>query len=146
MVGPKELMTRSFTWSWSVPWTGQDKSYVAMRRCLDWPERSDDEVLHVGWSVPWVGQEKSYVAMRKSLGWPKGSDDAILHMHCYESSRRAKMTRLARRNSLGGPRQFVWCLNMDERTSPVLCKFLDSLTEWLNKLFGKNYLFKIMVK
>jgi hypothetical protein len=31
---------------------------------------------------------------------------------------------------------------MDEQTSPVLGKFLDSLTEWLNEFFGKNPWFR----
>jgi uncharacterized protein YihD (DUF1040 family) len=68
----------------------------------------------------------SQLARRNSLGGPKQI------VCCY-----AKMSRLAQRNSLGGPRQFVPCWNMDEWTSHVLGK-LDSLTEWLNKFFGKK--------
>jgi hypothetical protein len=71
-VGPKEVTTRSFTWDWSVPWAGQDKSYVAMRRCLGWPKGSDDEVLHL--------------ILISSLGGPRQA------LCCH-----AKMSRLAQR-------------------------------------------------
>jgi hypothetical protein len=70
-VGPKEVMTRSFTWSWSVPWAGQDKLYVAMRRCLRWPKRSDDAILHMRCYERGCRAKMTRLAQRKSLGEPR---------------------------------------------------------------------------
>jgi hypothetical protein len=139
-VGPKEETTRSFTWSWSVPWAGQDKSYVAIRRCLGWPEGRDDEVLHL--------------ILVSSLGWPR----QVICCH-------AKMSRLAQRKGrciLSLALLWKWSSSEDDSASskeflgraktalkcgwtdksPILIKFLDSLNEWLNEFFRKKPLFR----
>jgi hypothetical protein len=38
-----------------IPWAGHENSHVAIRKCHNWPEGSDDEVLHVGLISSLVG-------------------------------------------------------------------------------------------
>jgi hypothetical protein len=108
-VGPKRLMTSSFTWGDQFLGRAKTIRVVPCRDVSVGPKEVTTRSCTASWSVPWAGQDKPYVAMRRYLGWPKGSDNAIQHMRCYESSRCAKMTRLSQRNSLGGPKQVVCC-------------------------------------
>jgi hypothetical protein len=38
-----------------IPWAGRENSHVAMRKRHDWPEGSNDKVLHVGLISSLVG-------------------------------------------------------------------------------------------
>jgi hypothetical protein len=96
-VGPKGLMTRSFTWGGEfLRWARTVLS--AMQRCLSWPKGGDDAILYVRCyrSSHWVRMIR--LAQKNSLGGPR----QVVCCH-------AKMSRLARRNTLGGSKQVACC-------------------------------------
>jgi hypothetical protein len=138
-VGPKEGTTQSFTWSWLVSWAGQDKSYVVMWRCLDWPEGRDDAILHLILISSLGGPRQvvcchvkmSRLAQRK---WRCNPSHALLRKwsSCEDNSASPKEF-LGRAKTVRTALKYGW---IDK--SPILTKFQDSLTEWLNEFFGKK--------
>jgi hypothetical protein len=137
-VGPKELMTKSFTWSWSVPWAGQDKSYVAKRRCLGWPKGSDDEVLHLI-LISSLGRPRQVICYHAKISrlarrkWRRNPSHALLRKwSSCEDDLASSKEFLGRAKTLHTMLKYGWI------DKPILGKFIGSLIEWLNEFFGKK--------
>jgi hypothetical protein len=111
----------------SVPWAGQDKPYVAMRKYLDWPKRSDNAMLHMRCYESSCCAKMTRLAWSNSLGGPK----QVVCCH-------ARMSWLAQRNSWGDQNKSygaeIW---MNEQALFWVNSLIPRPSGWTNSL-GKN--------
>jgi hypothetical protein len=68
MVGLKKLMTRSFTWSWSVPWLAKKSRMLPCADISVGLEGSDDAILHMCCYESGRRAKMTWLAQKNSLG------------------------------------------------------------------------------